>query len=65
MSETNVQLYCICRKPYKAGEFMIQCDICREWFHGRCVKLSEADADIVKNYHCQPCAEANGPSVRK
>lgn len=28
-------LYCICRKPYDYMQFMIQCDACDDWFHGR------------------------------
>ena len=26
------RLYCLCRKPYTKGQFMIQCDACSEWF---------------------------------
>lgn len=29
------QCYCICRKPYDSTQFMIGCDSCGEWFHGR------------------------------
>jgi len=29
------QCYCICRKPYDSSQFMIGCDSCGEWFHGR------------------------------
>lgn len=28
-------LYCICRQTYDPSQFMIQCDSCEEWFHGR------------------------------
>ena len=31
------ELYCICRKPYRMDQFMIECDICKDWFHGRFV----------------------------
>ena len=35
--ETNMAdtLYCICRQAYDPSQFMIQCDSCEEWFHGR------------------------------
>ena len=28
-------LYCLCKKPYEENQFMIQCDVCKDWFHGR------------------------------
>ncbi|KPP70250.1 hypothetical protein Z043_110930 [Scleropages formosus] len=28
-------LYCVCRQPYDVSRFMIECDICKDWFHGR------------------------------
>lgn len=28
-------VYCVCGQPYDETRFMIQCDACREWFHGR------------------------------
>lgn len=35
MSEDGeVPLYCLCQKPYDDTIFMIECDICLEWFHG-------------------------------
>lgn len=30
-------LYCVCRQPYDVSRFMIECDICKDWFHGRYV----------------------------
>ena len=29
---------CPCGKVYEEGVFMIQCDICRDWMHGECVR---------------------------
>lgn len=31
------EVYCLCRRPYDPSEFMIECDICNDWFHGRLV----------------------------
>lgn len=31
------EVYCLCRRPYDESEFMIECDICNDWFHGRLV----------------------------
>jgi len=46
---------CICRKPDLPGEFMIACDCCNEWFHGRCVNISEDTASKMKDYICMEC----------
>lgn len=32
-----VPLYCVCRQPYDVNRFMIECDTCKDWFHGRYV----------------------------
>lgn len=29
---------CPCGQTYEEGVFMIQCDICRDWMHGECVR---------------------------
>ena len=34
------EVYCLCRRPYDPSEFMIECDICNDWFHGRLVDQS-------------------------
>lgn len=35
------RLWCICRKPHN-NRFMICCDICQDWFHGKCVNITKA-----------------------
>ena len=35
--EEEEGLYCLCRRPYQESEFMIECDVCKDWFHGRYV----------------------------
>ena len=39
--EADESLYCVCRRPYaeEDEEFMIECEVCRDWFHGRFVSL--------------------------
>jgi hypothetical protein len=34
------RLWCICRKPH-GNKFMISCDGCKEWFHGKCVGITK------------------------
>ncbi|KAF9326481.1 hypothetical protein BG006_010096 [Podila minutissima] len=48
-------VYCICRGPYDGVEFMIACDRCEEWFHGRCIGLKPQDAKKSNHYYCETC----------
>ena len=47
-------IYCICRKPWN-NEFMIGCDYCGEWYHGKCVKVSPRKAKKIDLYKCLEC----------
>ncbi|KAK3820743.1 MAG: hypothetical protein JOS17DRAFT_688376, partial [Linnemannia elongata] len=48
---------CICSNPtLDDGLFMIACDRCEVWFHGRCVGVREGDA--VKTWFCQRCTSS-------
>ncbi|KAE8682619.1 PHD finger protein ALFIN-LIKE 5 [Hibiscus syriacus] len=38
-----------------ADEFWICCDICEKWFHGKCVKITPAKAEFIKQYKCPSC----------
>ncbi|KAF7996636.1 hypothetical protein HCN44_002282 [Aphidius gifuensis] len=35
------RLWCICKRPHN-NRFMICCDICEDWFHGKCVNITKA-----------------------
>ena len=48
------KLYCVCRKPY-TGEFMIRCEECKEWYHGKCVKVTQEEADAMGDFVCSGC----------
>lgn len=52
--DTNNAQFCICRGP-DTGSFMIQCDECRDWFHGSCVKVSKEFAEQLAFYLCPKC----------
>jgi len=47
------KLYCICRRA-SAG-YMIQCDCCSEWFHGKCVGIKEGHNPTV--FLCNNCCQ--------
>ncbi|KAL8153430.1 hypothetical protein V2J09_011190 [Rumex salicifolius] len=45
-----------CGDTYAADEFWICCDICETWFHGKCVKITPARAEHIKQYKCPSCS---------
>jgi len=45
-----------CGANYAADEFWICCDICEKWFHGKCVKITPARAEHIKQYKCPSCS---------
>jgi hypothetical protein len=47
--------YCHCGGG-NDGRFMIECDVCAEWYHGDCVGLVEAACVGIDSYVCAPCA---------
>nr|XP_054752147.1 CXXC-type zinc finger protein 1-like [Lytechinus pictus] len=49
-------LYCLCRS-FDCSQFMIACDHCEEWYHGRCVGVEEPAAKYILKYACPPCRE--------
>ncbi|KAI3881925.1 hypothetical protein MKW92_024411 [Papaver armeniacum] len=44
-----------CGENYASDEFWICCDICEVWFHGKCVKITPARAEHIKQYKCPAC----------
>ncbi|KAI7735796.1 hypothetical protein M8C21_000558 [Ambrosia artemisiifolia] len=45
-----------CGANYASNEFWICCDICEIWFHGKCVKITPARAEHIKQYKCPACS---------
>lgn len=49
--------YCFCRKG-KAGDgsgFMVACDGCEIWYHGKCVGITEHDLAPNESWYCDNC----------
>ena len=46
--------YCVCGGPH-FGSFMLGCDRCERWYHGRCVQVKSSDGDSLNNWLCPPC----------
>ncbi|KAI0731322.1 hypothetical protein C8Q76DRAFT_691152 [Earliella scabrosa] len=51
--------YCVCRKP-DDGSPMIHCSTCKDWFHFRCVGLTELEAGEIQSYACPSCHQKAG-----
>ena len=47
-------VWCLCRKGDNE-KFMIQCDLCDEWYHGECVNITLKLAETLTKYHCPRC----------
>ncbi|CAL5437949.1 unnamed protein product [Camellia sinensis] len=45
-----------CGDNYASDEFWICCDMCERWFHGKCVKITPARAEHIKQYKCPTCS---------
>ncbi|KAJ8939720.1 hypothetical protein NQ314_011006 [Rhamnusium bicolor] len=58
------QAYCICRSS-DSSRFMIACDACEEWYHGDCIKISEKEAKLIKQYFCIRCKEEDPTLVTR
>ena len=55
-SKANEVVYCSCKQP-DDGTLMIQCDECQEWFHGRCVGVTQTEALSIDKYFCPFCKQ--------
>lgn len=45
-----------CGDNYANDEFWICCDLCEKWFHGKCVRITPAKAEHIKQYKCPGCS---------
>ncbi|CAL9131209.1 unnamed protein product [Musa textilis] len=45
-----------CGDNYGNDEFWICCDMCERWFHGKCVRITPARAEHIKQYKCPSCS---------
>ena len=52
------RLWCVCQQPHN-NRFMICCDICLDWFHGKCVGITKGQGKVMEeagqDWKCPPC----------
>jgi len=53
----RVPVYCSCGEPYNPDLSMVECDICGEWYHTTCAKLSETDLENLETFNCDNCMD--------
>ncbi|XP_021852877.1 PHD finger protein ALFIN-LIKE 7 isoform X2 [Spinacia oleracea] len=54
--EQGATLCGACGDNYASDEFWICCDVCEKWFHGKCVRITPAKAEHIKQYKCPGCS---------
>jgi len=50
-------VFCLCRKPYDPSKDYIGCDVCKDWFHFECVKVTHEQTRQINQYVCPICRE--------
>eukprot|EP00884_Botryococcus_braunii_P010330 jgi/Botrbrau1/19299/Bobra.0073s0042.1 len=58
--EDEHDLYCLCQQPYNVDTAMVKCDACTEWFHLKCMGLTQSAARSIKKYNCPLCEALRG-----
>jgi TATA-binding protein-associated factor Taf7 len=53
-------LFCVCRTKYDNDRFYLGCENCNDWFHGRCVGVTEGQAEAIDAFICPPCEKKTG-----
>ena len=57
--------YCLCRGP-DDHTWMIGCEICQDWFHGRCIGMSKEIGDnLVERFVCPNCSKGDLRTIFK
>ena len=55
-----------CGRKYDIfDKFWIQCDHCKEWYHGECVYVQPHQAVSLDKFYCPRCESRVGPSTYK
>lgn len=57
-------VFCICRGPDN-HTWMIACDgPCEDWFHGRCINMTEKEGELIEKYYCKTFARLLSTATR-
>jgi hypothetical protein len=59
VSNSEYALHCVCRRMRQPCDFMIQCDVCNELYHPKCVNVSEQMGRLIPIFRCMACCLLN------
>jgi hypothetical protein len=59
--EDKGRRYCLCGGA-NDGSFMLGCDKCENWFHGRCVGIDKDTGNNLESWHCPMCNGEEAPT---
>ncbi|RYH24928.1 hypothetical protein EON65_16215 [archaeon] len=48
-------IFCKCKTRYDSTKPMVYCDVCSEWYHESCEKVSTKDLENLDQYTCVSC----------
>ena len=54
--ENQEMLYCLCQQP-DDGSWYIECSVCGEWFHSRCLGRTRGDLMKEEEFKCPKCLD--------
>ncbi|VIO94057.1 PHD-finger family protein [Brugia malayi] len=57
--------HCKCNQPYDPKKFYVGCDLCYQWFHGKCVGISERKSKKMTSWLCADCAKEQKSSEKE
>ena len=55
ITRKNIDLFCVCRRPYQKGTLTMKCGICRESFHKECMDIPEVIFEQRCFWCCKSC----------
>ena len=58
ITKTTVPVYCVCRTAHYK-ELMVQCSLCKEWYHPTCVTIPRAVIGNDDIWQCSKCERPN------
>ena len=61
LQDDSKTLYCHCQQP--SSGYMVQCDLCLDWYHDSCLVSESEKPDANAKYLCSSCKRSNRPSL--
>uniref|UniRef100_A0A7I4DKQ0 BAH-PHD domain-containing protein n=1 Tax=Physcomitrium patens TaxID=3218 RepID=A0A7I4DKQ0_PHYPA len=56
----RVAVYCKCEMPYNPDDLMVQCEICKDWFHPSCMSMTPDQVKKMEKFFCPDCISQSG-----